>query len=101
MNDERGCFMLRSKGFWYLMMAGSLAGWVFAIRGLIRPYEHEGIKRIWKNILLGWVVGHPLELGLAIPAGKAAGISVLKTVLKTMLFGFTWWVPVSLKVFRK
>lgn len=93
--------MLRSKGFWYFMMLGSLAGWAFAVKGKVQPFENEGMKKAWKNVFFGWVLGHPLELALALPIGKSAGLSSMRIVLKTMLFGFTWWVPVFLKVFKK
>ena len=53
------------------------------------------------DVLPGGPRGHPLELVLAFPVGRAAGFSAGRTVLKTILFGFTWWVPVSLKVFRQ
>lgn len=92
--------MLKSKGFWYLMMAGSLAGWALTITGLVKPFEDEKIKKLWKTILLVWVVGHPLEMPLSLKIGRAAGVSPLKTVVETMLFGFTWWLPLKLKVFK-
>jgi hypothetical protein len=93
--------MLKSKGFWYLMMGGALAGWAFAISGLLKPFEKEQIKKIWKKIFLVWVFGHPLELPLSLRIGKAAGLSPARIVLKTLLFGFTWWLPLKLKVFKK
>jgi len=93
--------MLRSKGFWFFMMSGSLLGWAFIAAGLARPIENRTLKKIWSRVILIWSLGHPLELLLAIPIGKAAGVSAGKTVLKTMLFGFTWWVPLAMKVFRK
>lgn len=93
--------MLRSKGLWYLMMGGALAGWAFIIAGLVKPFEDEQIKKAWKTILLVWVFGHPLEMPLSLRIGKAAGLSPSRTILKTMLFGFTWWLPLKLNVFRK
>jgi len=93
--------MIKSRVFWYIMMTGALAGWAFALRGFFMPYESERAKKAWKGVLLGWALGHPLELVLAFPVGRAAGFSAGRTVLKTILFGFTWWVPVSLKVFRQ
>jgi hypothetical protein len=38
---------------------------------------------------------------LSIPIGKKAGISTGTTVLKTLLFGFTWWLPVKMGVIDK
>jgi hypothetical protein len=48
-----------------------------------------------------WVFGHPLELALSLRIGKRAGLSVFRTVLKTLAFGFTWWVPLKLGVIKK
>jgi hypothetical protein len=93
--------MLKSKGLWNIMMIGALAGWAFAIAGLVKPIENRTLKKIWNQVLLGWSLGHPLELLLALPIGKAAGLSTSRTVLKTLAFGFTWWVPLYLKVFKK
>ncbi len=93
--------MLKSKSFWYVMMAGAVAGWAFAIKGLVQPFEGQVVKKAWKNVLLGWALGHPLELVLAVPIGKAAGLSFRRIFAKTMLLGFTWWLPLFLKVFRK
>ena len=33
--------MLKSKGFWYLMMAGAVCGWVFTVAGLVKPFRNE------------------------------------------------------------
>lgn len=93
--------MLKSKVFWVFMMMGSLLGWAFILAGLVKPIENRTVKKIWSRVLLVWSVGHPLELLLAIPIGKAAGVPTGKTILKTMMLGFTWWVPLALKVFKK
>ena len=39
------------------------------------------------------VLGHPL--GYPLREDGAAGVSPVKTAVKTMLFGFTWWLPPS------
>ena len=89
------------KLFWLSMMAGSLCGWAFAVAGLVKPFEDEKIKKLWKGIFCTWVFGHPLELALAIGIGKAKGLSILRTVVKTLAFGFTWWVPLKLGIIKK
>jgi len=97
----RGGTMLKNKGFWYLLMAGALAGWVFSIVGLVRPYKNETIKKVWKNVFFTWAFGHPLEILIARSIGKSAGLTSVKTAIKTILFGFTWWLPVKLGVFKR
>jgi len=92
--------MLKSKGFWYLMMAGAVCGWVFTVAGLVKPSRNETLKKLWKSVALTWVVGHPLELLVARGVGAAAGISPARTVFKTLVYGITWWIPVKLGVFK-
>ena len=93
--------MFKGKAFWYLLMAGSLGGWVFAIVGRIKPIENETLKKIWKGIFNGWVYGHPLELAIAFMIGKARGLSMARIICKTLAFGFTLWLPLKLGVFKK
>jgi len=93
--------MLKNKGFWYILMSGALAGWVFSIVGLVKPMKNETLKKIWKMIFCSWVLGHPLELALALGIGKAQGLSRTRTILKTLAFGFTWWLPLKLGVIKK
>ena len=80
-------------------MVGSLSGWIFALYGLVFPFQGGGMKIFWLVILLGWLIVHPLELLISLPLGKKAGISSRRTAVNTMLFGFTWWLPVKLGVF--
>ena len=93
--------MLKSRSFWYLMMAGALGGWAISIAGLAKPIKNENVKKIWQGIFCTWVFGHPMELALALAIGKARGLSILRTVIKTLLFGFTWWLPLKLGVIKK
>jgi hypothetical protein len=48
-----------------------------------------------------WGIGHTLELILSIPISKKDGINTHTAVLKTLLFGFTWWLPVNVGVLEK
>jgi hypothetical protein len=89
------------KLFWFTMMIGSLCGWAFTIAGIVKPFEDEKIKKIWKCMFFTWVFGHPLELALSLGIGKKAGLSLFRTVLKTLAFGFTWWVPLKLGIIKK
>jgi len=88
------------KGFWYLLMVGSLGGWIFVIKGLVTPFQNKDLKRIWLVAFCTWVLGHPLELILSIGIGRAAGLSALRTIVKTLAFGFTWWLPLKMGVMK-
>jgi hypothetical protein len=92
--------MLKSRGFWYLMMAGAVLGWVFTVAGLLRPFKNETLRRLWKSVALTWLVGHPLELVLSRGIGAAAGVPPARTLIKTIVYGITWWLPVRLGVFK-
>lgn len=79
------------------MMAGSVMGWLFIIFGLLFPFS--GTTRIvWWCVLLGWGIGHPLELAQSLPIGKDHGITLKDTFINTMLFGFTWWLPLKMGI---
>jgi len=94
--------MFKKKIFWYLfMMPGAILGWLFIIGGVVCPIANETVRMLWLAITCIWVITHPLELILSIPIGKKAGISTATTVLKTLLFGFTWWLPVKMGVLDK
>jgi len=92
--------MIKTKGFWYLMMAGAVCGWIFTVTGLVRPFRNETLRRIWKSVALTWLFGHPLELLVAKGIGAAAGFAPGRTVVKTLVYGITWWLPVKLEVFK-
>jgi hypothetical protein len=94
--------MLKKKIFWYLfMMPGAIIGWLFIIGGAFYPIGNETLQTVWLIIACIWCIGHPLELISSIPIGKKAGISTGTTILKTLLFGFTWWLPVKMGVIEK
>ncbi|MDY6905409.1 MAG: hypothetical protein SWH61_12065 [Thermodesulfobacteriota bacterium] len=91
--------MPKSKPFWYGNMAGAIFGWGFVLLGLIVPLTGL-IHTLWIVIALLWIAGHPLELIAALPIAKKAGYTPGKTVINTLVFGITWWIPVKLGVFQ-
>ncbi len=93
--------MAASPALWkYVLMPGSIIGWAFALSGVIFPYEGV-IKTIWLVILLIWAVIHPLEIFISWNIGKSKNISFARTAIKTILFGFTWWLPLKMGVIEK
>jgi len=92
-----GSQMLRNEKFWYFfVMPGAVAGWIFILYGLLFPIQDENIRMVWLVILFFWGVGHIFELGASIPIGKSKGIPVKTIVIKTIIFGITWWLPLTL-----
>ncbi len=57
--------------------------------------------------LVGWLVFagliglHLYELTITIPLARKKSIPTGEAITKTMLFGFTWWVPVKRGIFVK
>jgi hypothetical protein len=83
------------------MMMGAIGGWILGVSGLVRPSKNEVIKKGQQAILCIWALGHPLELLISSRVGKKMGVSLLRTTIKTLLFGFTWWLPLKLGVIKK
>ncbi len=93
--------MFKSKLLWYGMMLGAIGGWIFSIYGIAKPLKDENLKKVWKSILATWALGHPIELLISTRIGKGLGLSRTRTIAKTLLFGFTWWLPLKLGVIKK
>ncbi len=93
--------MFTSPALWkFVLMPGSLFGWAFAISGVLFPYE--GLMRIiWLTVFLIWAVVHPLEIFISWDIGKSKNLSFVRTAIKTILFGFTWWLPLKMGVIDK
>lgn len=87
--------MLKNPIIWKLfLMPGSLLGWGFAISGFI--FDFDGcIKLFWLAVCIIWMIVHPLELLISYKIGKEKGIATPMIVIKTILFGFTWWLPLK------
>jgi hypothetical protein len=93
--------MLKNKLVWYVNMAGAAGGWLFIFVGLAVNFESCFIQTAWWVVLLVWTILHPLELAISLPIGKKAGVSLERTIIMTLIFGFTWWLPVKLGVFER
>ena len=91
---------MKSQALWKGLMTGSVMGWVFIFWGVFFPFQ-GGLKILWLIVLLGWAILHPLELATSLPIGKERGLTPEQIFIKTMLFGFTWWLPLKLGVFEK
>lgn len=91
--------MSKAQMFWYGNMAGAVAGWIFILAGAA-AHVQGGLHTLWLIIAVLWGIGHPLELAMSVPIAKKAGFTPLKTVVNTLVFGITWWIPVKLGVFK-
>jgi hypothetical protein len=91
--------MIKNKMFWYGNMTFAVLGWVFFFYGLVFTLESQTWKTLWWVVVLLWGIGHPLEMMFSLPIGKKAGLSLERTIVKTMIFGIMWWIPLKLNVF--
>jgi hypothetical protein len=84
---------MQAKFFWYFLMTGAIVLWVASIIAghLLFP----------DNELLAWslfaalVAIHASEIKKCLALCGPYGLSKRFVVVKTLLFGFTWWVPLK------
>ncbi len=81
-------------------MGFNLVVWMFIIYGFI-VHLSGTLYAVWAVFALLWCVGHPIELSKSIPIGKKAGVPLPIIIIKTILFGMTWWKPLSLGILNK
>ncbi len=93
--------MINNKMFWKGQMGVAVVGWFFIFWGALASISNPALQTIWWVVLLLWAVGHPLELMASLPVGKRAGLSLERTVVMTLVFGITWWIPLKLGVFER
>lgn len=93
--------MFQSKVFWQcLLMPGSLIGWVFVFAGYFCEFGGY-LKILWYAICAIWLVVHPLEIFISYKIGKEKNIAIAMIIIKTILFGFTWWLPLKKGILEK
>jgi hypothetical protein len=90
---------MNSKIFWQLLKIGAIGLWIISVISgyLLFPESH---LKAW-SFFIGLVILHALELLTTLKIGREKGLSTQTTVTKTLLYGFTWWVPVKKGIFDK
>ncbi|HSV97410.1 MAG TPA: hypothetical protein VLM75_10820 [Spirochaetota bacterium] len=83
--------MFNKKPFWYMLMAGAIGLYLIVLTGF---YFIPNTALIGA-VLIGLLVLHASEIPHAKRIALPKGISARTTVIKTMLFGFTWWLPLK------
>jgi hypothetical protein len=90
---------MNSKGFWYFLMAGAVGLWVAV---LLAAILFPSISMIAWIVFIALAALHVLEFPLIskkIADGK--GISGRTAFIKTILFGFTWWLALKKGIIEK
>ncbi|MFC4063632.1 fatty acid CoA ligase family protein [Actinoplanes subglobosus] len=68
-----------------------LAGWAFLGYGMLGPMPHPALWALWWIVAFLSVVVHLLQLPIALPRARRAGVTTLRAAVMTMVFGATWW----------
>jgi hypothetical protein len=77
--------------FWFALQAGLVGFWV-----AVPVLELTGNSWPFVLPLAGLVLlAHVLEIPLAMRKLKALDLPVGTIAIKTLVFGFTWWLPLS------
>lgn len=91
--------MLQKRAFWYGWMGGCLFFWlVLILAGFVIPYRYRVIAQAVTGLLLAL---HVAEIPIARTIARDRGLTFFRTVVKTLLFGFFWWVPLDKGVINK
>lgn len=78
---------------WYALMTGAVLLWPLAlVAGRMFFPQHPWAPLI---CILAILIVHASELPAACPIGRARGLSRTRILIKTLIFGFTWWVPLK------
>ncbi len=84
---------MNSKKFWQLNMAGSIGLFILTLVVGYVLFPENHFKAM--GLFFGLLVIHAAELPISLKIGKLSGFSHKTVVLNTLLFGFTWWLPVK------
>lgn len=90
---------MRSSPFWLFSNVIIFAFHVVATFTFLS--NPDAFSLIWIKLWIALFFIHFLELPIAFLATRERPASMVQTILMTMLFGFTWWLPVRLGVFGR
>lgn len=74
-----------------LLRAIPIAGWIYLVVGLVRPFTHRVTRVVWWIDVVLSVGAHAAQVPAALKEGRARGHSDAKIAAMTMLLGATWW----------
>jgi hypothetical protein len=90
---------MNSKGFWYFLMAGAVGLWVEVLLAAILV---PSISMIAWIVFIALAALHVLEFPLiSKKRADGKGISGRTAFIKTILFGFTWWLALKKGIIEK
>jgi len=90
---------MNSKYFWYVLMAGAIGLWITVILAAILVPSLSMIAWI---VFIALAALHILEYPLVSKKiSDRKGISGSTSFVKTILFGFTWWLALKKGIIEK
>ena len=85
---------MNSKGFWYLMMIGSIV--LYGLSIALGRYLFPDSPFLSRIFFIGLLIVHILEIPvLSLKIGRSKQVPYSMIILKTILYGFTWWLPLK------
>lgn len=90
---------MNSKKVWNFLMIQALVLWVAVIILGDYLFPEDRFKSLIPFLLVFGL--HVVELPIACKIGMGRKLPITRTIIKTLLFGFTWWVPLKKEIIHK
>ncbi len=91
---------MNSRLFWYLLMIGSIV--LYALSIALGRYLFPDSLLLSRIFFIGLLIVHILEIPLvSLKIGREKKIPDSMTIIKTILYGFTWWLPLKKGIIDK
>ena len=86
--------MLQNKMFWYFLMIGAIV--LYGLSLVLGRYLFPGDPLMSRVFFIGLLILHIVEIPAAsLKIGRDKGLPASQVVMKTILYGFTWWLPLK------
>jgi len=89
--------MLKNKLVWFIQMGSTLGLYVV----LLLLIFMDQMRAIAAGVLVFLILLHLYELKTALPIGRQRGLPDRKIIALTLVFGYTWWVPLKHGIFTQ
>jgi hypothetical protein len=90
---------MKSRGFWYVMMIGSVA--LFGVSIALGRYLFPDNFLLSNIFVIGILLLHSAQIPGSMKIGNDRQVPGSMIIIKTILFGFTWWFPLKQGVINK
>lgn len=91
--------MQNSKVFWILLMGSALGLYLLSFGFWV--FSSDTTRWVGAGVAFLILIVHICELKTALRIGRNKALSDNHIRLMTLVFGFTWWLPLKLGIFIK